>query len=452
MYNYENNNDEAKKEEALNEGEFQMVRSRYEQLDEDRSTIPPPNQKEESKLLKLIKKNKLVFAVILTLFVALTLSIILLCIYSANSSDKALTGDYTFVFGTEEIKYKNSRVVIDGVLYVDMNRLAAYASLSSSGSHNTMKYIASEGQYIKFTNESEYAVINGTKVVLDAPAYVDEAKCIVPYSVISKAVTSGIVFRLDEKNTVTIKRRSYEDKENNVIIYQDITFSPDAFRTAGAISDVSAVTFDYPIDVSAYLSAIAPENKTAYLLLVNEQNPLSQSYVPNELQKLSSDITALGESYFLEKDAAIALEAMMKTLKAYGVYVTSAYRDYEYQVKIFEQYVKVYTDMGYSREDAVAEVRRTSAYPGTSEHQSGLCVDFMSDGQSTLDNGFEDTTGFKWLGENAYKYGFILRYPKDKTDFTSYDYESWHYRYVGRAAATEIYFSGLSLEEYLELI
>ena len=84
MYNYENNNDEAKKEEALNEGEFQMVRSRYEQLDEDRSTIPPPNQKEESKLLKLIKKNKLVFAVILTLFVALTLSIVLLCVYSAN--------------------------------------------------------------------------------------------------------------------------------------------------------------------------------------------------------------------------------------------------------------------------------------------------------------------------------------------------------------------------------
>ena len=67
MYNYENNNDDTKKEEALNEGEFQMVRSRYEQLDEDRSTIPPPNQKEESKLSKFIKKNKLVTAVILTI-------------------------------------------------------------------------------------------------------------------------------------------------------------------------------------------------------------------------------------------------------------------------------------------------------------------------------------------------------------------------------------------------
>ena len=65
---------------------------------------------------------------------------------------------------------------------------------------------------------------------------------------------------------------------------------------------------------------------------------------------------------------------------------------------------------------------------------------------------YEGTMGFKWLSENAYKYGFILRYPKDKTDVTSYDYESWHFRYVGRAAATEIYFSGLSLEEYLELI
>ena len=257
MYN-DDKNDVTKKEDALNDGEFQMVRSRYKQLGEDRSKIPPPNQKEDSKLVKLIKKNKLATAVILTLFVALTLSIILLCVYSANSKDRALTGDYTFIYGKEEVKYKNEKVVINDVLYVDMNRLAAYAELSSSGSHNTMKYIASEGQYIKFTNESEYAVINGTKVVIDAPAFVDETKCIVPYSVISKAVESGIVFNIGEKNTVTIKRRSYEDKENDVIIYQDITFSSAAFRTVSSISDVSKVTFDYPEGVSAYISNIAP--------------------------------------------------------------------------------------------------------------------------------------------------------------------------------------------------
>ena len=143
---------------------------------------------------------------------------------------------------------------------------------------------------------------------------------------------------------------------------------------------------------------------------------------------------------------------MMKTLKSYGVYVTSAYRDYDYQVRVFEQYVKSYTDKGYTREQAEAEVRKTSALPGTSEHQSGLCVDFMYDNQSVLDNRFENSAGFRWLSENAYKYGFILRYPKDKTDITSYDYESWHFRYVGRDAATKIYFSGLCLEEYLELI
>jgi len=451
MYN-DDKNDVTKKEDALNDGEFQMVRSRYKQLGEDRSKIPPPNQKEDSKLVKLIKKNKLATAVILTLFVALTLSIILLCVYSANSKDRALTGDYTFIYGKEEVKYKNEKVVINDVLYVDMNRLAAYAELSSSGSHNTMKYIASEGQYIKFTNESEYAVINGTKVVIDAPAFVDETKCIVPYSVISKAVESGIVFNIGEKNTVTIKRRSYEDKENDVIIYQDITFSSAAFRTVSSISDVSKVTFDYPEGVSAYISNIAPSTPSEYLLLVNAQNPLSAGYLPKDLYKLPSDITALGESYYLSKDAALSLIAMMKTLKSYGVYVTSAYRDYDYQVRVFEQYVKSYTDKGYTREQAEAEVRKTSALPGTSEHQSGLCVDFMYDNQSVLDNRFENSAGFRWLSENAYKYGFILRYPKDKTDITSYDYESWHFRYVGRDAATEIYFSGLCLEEYLELI
>ncbi len=444
------NNERSQKEEALNSDELNLVRSRYEQLDDDRSKIPPPNQKEDSKLVKLIKKNKLASAVIFILTFAVILSVILLCVYSATASPKENTDDYLFFFGEEEIKYKNERIVINGVLYVDMVKLASYAELSYSGSNNTMKYIASEGEYIKFTNESEYAVINGTKVVIPAPAYVDSTKCIVPYSVISKAVSGGISFELGEKNTVKIERTTYEQED--IVYFYDVTFTPSAFRAVTAMKDVSNITFEYPDGLSGYIKYMEPDDASEYLLLVNADNPLGESYTPSDLFKLPQSITALGESYYLRECAARSLIAMMKSLEKYDVYVTSAYRDYAYQEMIFEQYIKKYTDIGYTREQAEQTVRKTSALPGTSEHQSGLCVDFMTNSMTDLNNSFEGTSAFKWLSENAYKYGFILRYPKDKTDVTKYNYESWHYRYVGRDAAAKIYFSGLCLEEYLELV
>ena len=446
----DDNQNAFEKEEELNTDELKLVRSRYKQLGDDRSKIPPPNKKQDSKLVKLIKRNKLATAVLTVLAVALVLSIILLCVYSGNSNDKNNTGNYTFVFGKEEVKYKNDKIVINDVLYVDMNRLASYAGLSNSGSSSTMKYIASDGQYLKFTNESEYAVINGTKVVIPHPAYVDETKCIVPYLVITNAIADGISFEMGEKNTVTVTRDTYT--ENDTVYFKDITFTPAYFKAVTSIKDTSSVEYSYPEGVSQYLKNILPSDPTAYIKLVNGSHPLDASYIPSGLYKLPSSITALGESYYLCEDAALSLVAMMKTLEKYDAYVTSAYRDYSYQQNIFEQYIKKYTDIGYTREQARAEVLKTSALPGTSEHQSGLCVDFMTTSMTALNNSFENTAAFTWLSENAYKYGFILRYPKDKTDITAYSYESWHYRFVGREAAAKIHFSGLCLEEYLELI
>ena len=100
--------------------------------------------------------------------------------------------------------------------------------------------------------------------------------------------------------------------------------------------------------------------------------------------------------------------------------------------------------------DAQKVVLSDLAYPGTSEHQTGLCVDFVTSatGDDVVE-AFEYTAAFAWLQNNAYKFGFILRYPKDKVDTTGYTYEPWHYRFVGREAATDMCLSGLCLEEYL---
>ena len=104
----------------------------------------------------------------------------------------------------------------------------------------------------------------------------------------------------------------------------------------------------------------------------------------------------------------------------------------------------------WSDDQIYAQISTYSSLPGESEHQTGLCVDFTTESiGGKVENTFEQTDAFTWLSMNAYKFGFILRYPQSKVDVTQYNYESWHYRFVGREAATEIYFSGMCLEEYL---
>ena len=90
------------------------------------------------------------------------------------------------------------------------------------------------------------------------------------------------------------------------------------------------------------------------------------------------------------------------------------------------------------------------AVPGTSEHQTGLALDIVSAGYQLLDEAQEDTAEQKWLMEHCWEYGFILRFPEDKTEITGIGYEPWHYRYVGRETAEAIHKSGLCLEEYLQ--
>ena len=106
---------------------------------------------------------------------------------------------------------------------------------------------------------------------------------------------------------------------------------------------------------------------------------------------------------------------------------------------------------GVSEDEARKQINLFSAPAGASEHHTGLCVDVVDDAHKDyeLSQNFEDRPAFEWLSKNAHKYGFILRYPKDKIDITTYDYEPWHYRFVGVYAATYMYENDLTLEEFL---
>ncbi|MBR0442701.1 MAG: M15 family metallopeptidase [Clostridia bacterium] len=218
------------------------------------------------------------------------------------------------------------------------------------------------------------------------------------------------------------------------------------------VPDKPQEPYQYSCDVSAYLSAIS----TTYdsILLVNKTHPLGEAYVPANLVTLDYNMTNKRKTVQLDATAAAALEAMWLCMRADGitdVFVTSGYRSYDYQEWLQAGYVAAERkkDPSLSTAEALELVRTYSAEPGKSEHQSGLCVDFITAGMDDLTNVFESYEVFTWLQENACQFGFILRYPKDKVNVTKYSYESWHYRFVGRDAAIAITESGLTLEEYL---
>lgn len=190
------------------------------------------------------------------------------------------------------------------------------------------------------------------------------------------------------------------------------------------------------------------------MLLVNVKNPLPEDHdyyanlvvVPSEYKWFSQD-----EVYRkLDKDMWPYLKAMMDACRAEigekEIGIISAWRDYSTQKILFDAQIEKWKNQGYSQSDAEKAAASRVAIPGTSEHHTGLAVDF-----NTTDQSFENTKAFKWLKENAEDYGFIMRYAKDKMDITGgIIYEPWHWRFVGINAAKEINAMGYCLEEYLQ--
>ena len=174
------------------------------------------------------------------------------------------------------------------------------------------------------------------------------------------------------------------------------------------------------------------------LMLLNKYNYLTASYNPDDLE-VFTNIYAYGENQSLRKDAYDAFIEMWNSANkdGYKLIVNSSYRSYDEQKKIYDDY-----SSWYGEEDADKKAARA----GYSEHQTGLAVDIQSYCSQNKD--FEECEEFTWLTNNAYKYGFILRYPKDKEYLTGYKYESWHYRYVGKKVSKYIHDNNITFDEY----
>lgn len=242
---------------------------------------------------------------------------------------------------------------------------------------------------------------------------------------------------LRNENTETVSESTVSEKTSlqaSEITTSITTTASEKTTTSATMETTSETTTKSSINASGQLD---------FLCLINSENTLDKNYVP-KLKTISSG-QQVDERIYAD------LKQMIDDAKkaGYNPVVCSAYRSYDTQVKLYNRKVKQYKNNGYSQSEAEKLAGEWVAKPGTSEHQSGLAVDLVSKENQNLDDSQLDSKCQQWYMENCWKYGFILRYPSDKKSITKINSEPWHYRYVGKDAAKEIYDSSLCLEEYL---
>lgn len=229
------------------------------------------------------------------------------------------------------------------------------------------------------------------------------------------------------------------------------------FHDSGAAAsgwvEMNGFTYYFYTDGAAAQGKLSVDGKTycfasngQHLYLVNPWNPLPEDY--------TVDLVSIGGEHRVAATAFEDFLDMMADCRAAGhvPMVCSSYRTQEYQEELYQNRIERYIKSGYSEEKATQLAGYSVAVPGTSEHQLGLAVDIVDNDNWHLDESQAEMPTQKWLMENSWRYGWILRYPNEKSRITGIIYEPWHYRYVGRTVAKEIFDSGLCLEEYLEML
>ncbi len=476
---------EAKRAEVARARQAQLAaeRRRYEaKMRQKRER----ERRERQHRARIFGGRFILFAVMFIIILFITLLVIFVSFSKTNSGIfGGDSGDYKFYFltGNADVetapswKQSGSETLRDGVMYVNFSQLADIVGMTVTGSGDERRYITVGGEEeVVFNEGEEVALVNSFSYRMESEAKSAADNIYVPLSFVADTM-SGVEVTLDEeKHTVTISSVKAvptfvikpadeippvsEEEEYGDTTVPDET-DTDTDTDVGTNGDgVPAVEF--VSDLSEYEKYMDPEDKDEYLILVNAWNKLGEDDIPDDLQDVVNTRQDGRNTQKLRLYAAKALEALFIELYAcgyddkgptgYPVSVMSAYRSYTYQNQLFNSYVEreMNDDPSLTRAEAEAITEKYSARPGTSEHQTGLCIDMHN--LSSAQKAFAKEEAYAWLEENCWKFGFILRFPEGKTDKTGITYEPWHYRYVGRYHAYRIHELDMCLEEYLDYI
>lgn len=211
------------------------------------------------------------------------------------------------------------------------------------------------------------------------------------------------------------------------------------------LDDILEVTENYALEnetVEDTEEEVVFDSSDWRLVLVNKQHPIPDDY--------SFNLGAIKGSMQCDERIIADLLVMLQAAKADGINlaICSPYRNLDRQEMLFEKKLTLYMEQGYSYMEAYKTASRTVTIPGASEHQIGLAIDIFSDTYTQLDEGFGETAAGQWLAQHSCEYGFIIRYPEGKEYITSIEYEPWHFRYVGKEAATIMTQENICLEEF----
>ncbi len=413
-------------------------------------------KKQRAASLRLFGARFALFMLILILLAAIGTGLFFMNLTRVETTDSSR---YSYNLGGHKYSLPYSKAVHNGRVYVSFTDVAEMCDLAVTGSTEDMKYVikGDEAETIRFITDSRVVYVNDVETRLGVECYYEKGELYVPVDFVG-AYFKGLNITVDEKkHEVEITRVITNLNEKGKLPkgeepeYAELSFllqSASGLKPLDAEEEEKADIPDlgFLTNLVIYEEYMNPGNTDEFLILVNVNNKLDSTYTPQDIYLVEATRNDGRKKQELRMYAAMALEALFKEMKAAGyedVSVTSAYRSYSYQEQLFNQYLAQHNnDYEY--------VSTFSNPPGSSEHQTGLCVDMHN--LPSADVSFANEEVFKWLEANCWKFGFILRYPSNKVDVTGISFEPWHYRYVGRYHAQRMYQMNMCLEEYLEYI
>lgn len=493
---------EHRRIEAAKRREAEEARQR-----EIRRRIKEKKRAELAARAAAVGENLLLFLIVLMISASLLASAMAIRLVTTASGEGRDTRGFTYTVCGKTRRLDRDEVMVGDIPYLDLTEIAELLEIGISGTTEELIFETPDGECAAITPGRLTAVVNGNPVMLEGAPRRDEdtSHIWVPLSFVCDYIL-GIDASLEEVErrgskalVITIERVPDPDAFGEAGVLMSPAFTLKAATPAEriSISDApdtslppaeSAPNYEFLADLSGYeryMSPTMPE-RDEYLLQVNDSVRLGYSYTPAALTTISA--SAAQDTVApptLSLYAARALEAMILEGRAAGYPELAAargYTSYEDAAAQFDGYLsternfsslfyaatgkrfsdRAYAALGqeYLNENyiskkiytlSLADARRVvltyATEPGCDEHQSGLAVDLCDTSPAAA--AFADSRVYSWLCENAHKFGFILRYPADKTDKTGHAAEPWHFRYVGRYHAERMYSSGLCLEEYL---